>query len=200
MRGEIDKALDDVGRLGTPSPAICVDRRRIREHAVHLGMDRRNAIHARQQRPVQVGGHAGREEREIRAEIRDRAHAEAEHVAVGIERELGVSHVIASLRVGEETLTTCRRPLHRASDLLRRPREYAFLGIDEDLGAEAAADIGRDDAELVLGNAEDERAHDEPMDVRILRRDPQRQVIRALIIARQRRARLHGDGGEALVR
>ena len=200
MRGEIDEALDDVGRLWTARAPIRVDRRRVREHAIYLGMDRRNAIDARQQRPVQVGGHAGREEGEIRAEIRDRAHAEPKHVAVGVERELGVSHVIASLRVGEETLTTCRRPLHRASNLFRRPCQYALLGIDEDLGAEAAADIGRDDAELVLGDAEDERAHDEPMDVRILRRDPQRQVIRAPVIARQGRARLHGDGGEALVR
>src|SRR5205814_88468 len=87
----------------------------------------------------------------------------------------------------------------RAADLLRGPREDTLFGIDEDLGTESPADIRRDDAELVLGDAEDEGAHDEPMDVRVLRGHPQCQVLRRLVIARERRARLHRDGGEALI-
>ena len=59
-----------------------------------------------------------------------------------------------------------------------------------DLAAEAAADLRRDDAQLVLGHAGDER-HDEADDVRVLRRVPQRQLAGRRRELRDRAARLH---------
>ena len=80
-------------------------------------------------------------------------------LAVAVHRQFGVGHVIAAMRVGQEAFGALRRPFDRPSaDALRRPQADDFLGIDEDLGAEAAADIGRDDAQLVLGR----EAHGRP--------------------------------------
>ena len=72
-----------------------------------------------------------------------------------------------------------RRPLHRTADLLGRPEAHGLLGIDEDLRAEAAADVGRDHAQLVLGRDADEGRQHEPRDVRVLARGVEREAVRA---------------------
>ena len=97
-------------------------------------------------------------------------HLEALDLAVGVQRELGMGDVIAAVRVGEEKLGPFGRPFDRTIDLLRRPGADGLIRIDEDLGAEPAADVGRDHAELVLGRKPDERREHEPSDMRILAR------------------------------
>jgi hypothetical protein len=52
--------------------------------------------------------------------------------------------MIARLMVGQETLAAGGDPFDRAADATRRPQDQHMLGINEILGAEAAADIGRD--------------------------------------------------------
>jgi hypothetical protein len=42
-------------------------------------------------------------------------------------------------------------PLDRAAELARDDEGEHLLGVDVELGAEAAADVGSDDAQLVLG-------------------------------------------------
>ena len=70
--------------------------------------------------------------------------------------------------------------LRSAVHLIGRPTRFAaqtqrrLLGVEEDLRAEAAADVGRDHAHLVLRQAEHERAHQQPLDVRVLVRDVER--------------------------
>ena len=86
----------------------------------------------------------------------------AENLAVGVERHLGVGDVIAAVRVGEKRLRAVGDPFHRPADALRRPKRHDFFGIDENLRAEAAADIRRDHAQLVLGRHADEGGDDEP--------------------------------------
>src|SRR5262249_59693006 len=73
---------------------------------------------------------------------------------VGIERELGLCLMIASLMVGEEDLAAPGDPFDLSADPLRRPRDQHLLGVDEILGAEAAADIRRDKAQLLRFDAE----------------------------------------------
>ena len=51
-----------------------------------------------------------------------RVHAQADDLAVGVEREFGVGHVVAAVRVGEERLGAVGRPFDRAVDLLAPPR------------------------------------------------------------------------------
>ena len=91
------------------------------------------------------------------------------------------------------------RPLHRPAHFARRPQADDFLGIDEDLGAEAAADVGRDDAQLVLGRHADEGGDHQPRHMRVLAGVPQREVIVAGVVFGQRRARLDGVGHQAVV-
>ena len=77
-------------------------------------------------------------------------------LAVVVERHFGMGDMIAAVRVGQERFRAVAGPFHRPADLLRRPEADHLLGIDEDLRAEAAADVGRDHAQLVLGRHADE--------------------------------------------
>ncbi len=62
--------------------------------------------------------------------------------------------------------------------------------IEVDLRAEAAADVGRDHAHLVLGQAEHERRHQQPLDVRVLVGDVERVAVVGAAVRRDRGARL----------
>ena len=93
-------------------------------------------------------------------------HAQAGDLAAGVERELGVGDVIASVRVREERLRPVRGPFYRPVDLLGRPGADRLLGVDKDLRAEAAANVGRDHPEFVLRRKADERREHQPRDMR----------------------------------
>src|SRR5216117_1336619 len=73
------------------------------------------------------------------------------------------------------------------------------LGIPEHKVRVIAADVGGDHAHLVLGDAEHERRHQQPVDVGVLRGHPEREVAGGRVEAGHARARLHGVGHEALV-
>jgi hypothetical protein len=103
------------------------------------------------------------------------------------------------MRVRQEGLRAVARPLHRASDALGRPDADRLLGIDEDLGAESAADVGGDDAELVLGRDADEGGEHETGDMRVLRGRVKRVGLGARIVVADGRPRLHGVRDEAVV-
>ena len=90
-------------------------------------------------------------------------------------------------------------PFHRPADLLRGPQRHHFLVVDENLGAETAADVGRDDAQFVLRRHADEGRNDEPRDVRILRSIPEREDAGAGIVLGGRHPRLHRIGNHAIV-
>ena len=107
-------------------------------------------------------------------------------------RELGMADMVAAVRVGQERLAAVAGPLHGpAADLLRGPGDDAFLVVDEDLRAEAAADVGRHHAQLVLGRHADEGRHDQAMHVRVLAGDVAGEGVRAGVVVADRRARLH---------
>ena len=179
--------------------AIGVDRRGVGIDRVDLGVDVGNIVLARQQQRVEIGRHAGRERREIGAQVGDRMGAQAGDLARRVDRQFGVTEMVAAMRVGEERLGAVGRPFHRAVDFARRPDAHGLLGVDEDFRAEAAADIGRDDAQLVLGRDADEGRQHEARDMRVLAGGEQRQIIRARIIFADRRARLHRVGDQPVV-
>ena len=120
-------------------------------------------------------------------------------LAVLVEGDFGVRDVIAAVRVGDEGFRAIRDPLDRTPEFFRAPGDQCFLGIVEDLGAEATADIGRIDAQLVLGDAQHEGAHEQANDVRVLAGGDERVVLGRLVIEADSRARLHGIGDETLI-
>ena len=108
--------------------------------------------------------------------------------------------VVAAMRVGEEALRALGRPLDRtAADALRGPDADHFLGIDEDLGAEAAAHVRRDHAQLVLRREAMEGGDHEARHVRVLAGGVERVVVHARVVVADRGARLHGVGDQAVV-
>jgi hypothetical protein len=79
--------------------------------------------------------------------------------------------------VGQKGLGAVAGPLHRTADLLGGPQRHHLLGVDEDFRAEAAADVGRHHAQLVLLRDVVERRQHEAGDMRVLRRRVERKVL-----------------------
>jgi len=50
--------------------------------------------------------------------------------------------MVAAMRIGEKGLGPIAGPFDRTPDLLRRPDHHRLFGIDENLRAETAADVG----------------------------------------------------------
>ncbi len=98
--------------------------------------------------------------------------------------------VVAAVRVGKEGLRPLRRPLDRPIDLLGRPDADRLFIVDEDLGPEAAADVGRYDAELVFRRDALKRGQDDARDVRVLARRVERLHVGSRIVLAESRARL----------
>ncbi len=150
-----------------------------------------NVVLARQQRCVEIGRHRGREQRHIGAEIGVGLDPQAGDLVVLVEGHLGLGEVIAAVGVGQEGFGAVAGPFHRAPHFLGGPQRHHLLGIDVDLGAEAAADIGRDHPQLVLRRDVVEGRQHQPRDMRILRRRVEREMLFGLVVFGDRRARLH---------
>ncbi len=118
---------------------------------------------------------------------------------LGVEGELGVADVIAAVRVGGERLAALARPLDGAADPARGPGDEQLLGVVEDLRAEAAADVGRDHPQLVLGHVQRERGHEQPDEVRVLRGRVQRVRVAGGVVAAVGGAGLHRVRRDAAV-
>ena len=198
-RADLDQPLDHEGRFRTPGAAIGVDRHRIGVDGIDLAIDLRDLVLARQQRGIEISRHRGRERRHIGAEIGDGLDAKTENLAVGIEGHLGVGDMIAPVGVGEERLRAVGHPFHRPPDALGRPQRHDLFGVNENLRAEAAADVGRDHAQLVLRRHADEGGDHQPRDVRILRGIPQRERAGAGVVLGDGGARLNRVGHQAVV-
>ena len=70
--------------------------------------------------------------------------------------EPGLRGDVAALRARDELLGAVGLPAHRAAELARRPQQQDPFGIEEVLGAEAAADIGRVQADALERQLEHE--------------------------------------------
>src|SRR5262249_10819039 len=77
-----------------------------------------------------------------------------EETTVGVDRELRMGEVIASLIVRNKTFGPARDPPHRTAQPARSPGDDPLFRIELALVAEAAAHVGRDDAQRAFGNAE----------------------------------------------
>ncbi len=131
--GDLDDALDEESGLRPAGATIGVDRRGVGVDRVDLAVDVRNVVLPRQERRIGVGRDERREGRHVRAQICDCAGPQSRHLALGVERELGVGDMIAAMRIGQKRFRALRGPLDGTVDLLGRPGADGFLGVDEDL-------------------------------------------------------------------
>ena len=74
--------------------------------------------------------------------------------------DLDVGVMVAAVRGVEIVLGAIFEEFHRPAKLLRQPQHQWHVEVEEDLGAEPAADIRGDDPNLLLGNAEHEGCDD----------------------------------------
>ena len=110
-------------------------------HAIH----RRGQRHALVQRVKRHG---------VGADVARVGAAEGEEIALAVEGQLGPGREVAPPVVGHERLAPLGRPLHRASDSPRRPRDQRELGIAAVAGPEVTADVARHHAHRALGDTE----------------------------------------------
>ena len=96
-----------------------------------------------------------------RAGVVERLAAEAEHLAVGLDRDLDVLEpALVAVRHRLVEVGARLRPLHGPVELARQQAAGDELRVRRDLVAEAAADVLRDHAQLVEPDAERRAHHD----------------------------------------
>ena len=127
-------------------------------------------------RPVEAGdglrigiaGNAGRKIAEIAPQCGKSVDLHCNNSAFAVESHASDGIVIARLRIGEEALGSCGRPLDRPAQDLSSPNDRRHFGREVSLDAEPSADVGRDHPDLMLGN------------VQRVDREPAAQVMRLL--------------------
>ncbi len=196
---ELDQPLVGPRRLGPPGTAVGVDRDRVGVNAAHAEMEVRRLVEARHGLRIGVAGNAGREIAEIAAERGERVDLHRDDAPVRGETHARLREVVARLRVGQHSLRPARRPLDGPAQLLRGPDDRRDLDGEMPLHAEAAADIGRDDADLVFGNSERVDREPAPEIVRLLSRGVERIAVAGRVVVAGVGARLHRIRGEPRV-
>ena len=131
------------------------------------------------------------------ADIAEIVAAQREKAAVGVERELGRDGEIAAHIVGDECLGAFAGPFDRPSDAARRPDHQREFRKEAVAGAEIAADLAGDDADIVERHAENRR------DFLLLPHDAagagiQRVASACRIVDADGGARLHRHAGDAI--
>ncbi len=110
-----------------------------------------------------------------------------------------MADMIATLCVGDEGFGSIRGPFDRPAHLFRGPGHQRLFRIVEDLRAEAAADIGGDNTQLVLGDAQHEGAHQQPDHMRVLAGRIERVFAGRPVVIADRGARFHGIWRQPLI-
>ena len=187
-REDVDEPLDGERGLGDAEGAAVGDASRglVRICAIHLDERLRERVAAGDdvKEPRRVLRRVrGRVERAV---VGDRLDPERLHRAVLLRGELGGDVVVARERVGLDVLRAVLDPLDRMSGEDRRADREHVPRIHRHFAAEAAADVGRDHADPLLGEPEvtrDERDHSADR-VRRLGSHPDRQLAVYLVEAR----------------
>ena len=136
---------------GAGDPAIGQDRALVGRHRPGAAAIGREVVGPGQDARDLRGLQAGRERvGRIGAGIDGRLAVDAAQtsVALGIGRDAVM--VLAAIGVGGEVLAPVLQPAHRLSEPQRQPAQRHVLGQQDGLVAEAAAHIGRDDADAAL--------------------------------------------------
>ena len=187
-RQRVHCALEDVRRLGPPRSTVRVRRRGVRHHAGELVPVGLHVVRAHVDPAAELRD-AGGEELEVRPHVGDLLHPDAEDLALLGRGQLDVVDHAAPVDGGHVVLRALLDPLHRPADLAAERQRQRLLRVDVQLRAEAAADVGRDDPQLRLGDA-GHAGERHLRDVRDLRGRPQRELALGRDRHRQTAARL----------
>ena len=198
LRGLIHQPLDEKSRFGAAGAAVGVYRRGVGENADRFAINLREGVGAAVHQAMQDGGDARPGGAQVSAEARIDRAADARHLTVVHHRQLDVFDMVTPVDGGDVILGACLRPFHRPAGLHRSPGSERFVGVDGDLGAEAAAHFRRDNADFMLRHTR-HTADEQAVDVRVLRRAPERQLPGGAVPLRQGRARLHCRRLQALL-
>ena len=157
-RRDIDQPLDQIGRLRPAGAAIGIDRQRVGEGRAHPRMSRpenRTRPAASRRRHRECTARRPTDSRPCRRRCR---RAEPRNLLFVVERQFGGRDVVAALRIAEEMLGAVGDPFHRTLEPLRRDSRKRIFAERKQLGAEAAAGIGRDDPHLLRRDVENHLA------------------------------------------
>ncbi len=187
MGGLVHQALDHEDALGPPGAAIRPGRVRGRIRGRRLDVDRGHHVGARH-RPAVIAYRPRAVDDELRAE-RDRdSRAQPGDLAVGSHRQLPAGARAAAVLRRHEVLGPGGDPLHGPAQEDGEPGHEDLVAVRRALGPETPADVGSDDADLVLAEADDRR--DLPTrPERRLGPQPHGQLVGGRVVA--------GHGGDA---
>ena len=174
---DVHRALDRVAGLGDPegTPVGDAARRLVGEVRVHFRVRHRDVVTAGHH-----AEHAGRILRGIggrieRAVVGGRRDAKRRQSAVRAGAELDIHVIVARESRRREVFRPRLDPLDRAPEFQRADDRADVARVHRHLVAKAAADVRRDDVDLVFRNAGHQRERG-PVDVRRLGRDVELQA------------------------
>jgi hypothetical protein len=127
-------------------------RRLVRDDGLDVDTQVPDPVRAEQVRDRVVRQHDA--PRVVGAEVEPDAVADAEHGPVATRGERDVVDLMTGVGRARHVLAPVLDPLHGAAEDHGRDRDQRVLRISLSLGAETAAEIGRDDADLVRRQAE----------------------------------------------
>ena len=104
-----------------------------------------------------------------------------------------------SLRVADEVLAAVGAPDHRAMEPARDVEQQRIFAVDEELRAEAAADVADHDPQLLDRHLHNKAGDDLLDTVSALASEPKREAIGGGVVFGDGGARLHVIGDQALV-
>jgi hypothetical protein len=111
-RGNIDQALDHVGRFRPPGTTIGIDRERVGVGRADADMADRNVVDARQHSGAEIGDER-RVAREIGAQVGDGVDLEREETRVLVECQRRGRDVVAAVCIAQKMLAASRHPFDR---------------------------------------------------------------------------------------
>ncbi len=196
--GFLDHALERVIGFRASGAAIGADRRRVGEDEQAGEIDLGNAVHAGQAARHVHGVDVAARRRDIGAFATNVAHAQRQEFSAVVERELGLCHRVASLRVGHEGFRARRLPAHRAAEFFRRHQQHRIFRIDRRFHAEGAADVGGEHPQLVVGHPH-HRGGVVAQPPGALRAGVKRVAVAFLVVDAGGAARFHRGDHQALV-
>ena len=162
-------------------------------------MQVRRAVEPGEGLRIRVAGNARREIAQVAAERRQGVDLHGDDAAVAVEAHAGVGMVIARLGVGQERIGARRGPAHRPAQHLRGPGDSRDFDGKISLHAETAADVGRNDADFVLGDMQRVDRKPAPQIMRLLGRGVERVAVARRVVFAEIGARLQRIGGEPAV-
>jgi hypothetical protein len=133
---------------------------------------------------------------DVGADVGPHPRAHAEDGGIAPRRDLEVDPLFARMGAAQQVLAPVLDPTHGPAGPHGEQTGEHVLRVRVQLAAEGAADVRRDDAHPRLGEPQHAR-QDGALDVRALRREPDRELFEPRVVARHEPARLQRQAGVA---